>query len=140
MRFFKRIFGITKTDKSNLPMSPQFAEKIIQEYGNFLQFYAPTSGCVADVGKLPYPKENIKAALIIGLKATDDSKMCEMLKSAFIQLADWQEGVGEFDQGPDLSKYYLNEDPKIMAKKFLEQTQGYEKWASIVAAEQEALK
>ena len=70
-------------------------------------YHAPTPGCVADAGKLPYPKEKIKYALIIGLKATDDPKMCEMLKFAFIQLADWQEGIGESDKGPDLSKFDL---------------------------------
>jgi Na+-translocating ferredoxin:NAD+ oxidoreductase RnfC subunit len=84
MGIFKKLFGgggATTLAK----MSGQEAEKIIQAYGTVLQTQAPTPGCVADISKLPFSKEKIKAAIIIGLKSTNDQQMREMLKVAYIQ-------------------------------------------------------
>jgi hypothetical protein len=92
------------------------------------------------VSKLPYPKEKIKEALIIGLGLTSDSQMREMIKVAYIHLADWQEGVGDTDLGLDLSKIDLDDDPTKLAGSISKQRAGYEKWAPIVNAEQKALQ
>lgn len=56
-------------------MSLVDVEKIVQAYGATLEHNAPTPGCVADVSKLPYPKEEIKRALIVALRSTKDPKM-----------------------------------------------------------------
>jgi len=140
MGLFSRIFGGGRSKRSDAPMTPQMAEKIIQDYGVILQTEAPTPGCVREVSKLPYPKEKIKEALIIGLGLTSDSQMREMIKVAYIQLADWQEGVGDTDLGLDLSKMNLDDDPTKLAESISKQSAGYEKWAPIVNAEQKALQ
>ena len=85
---------------------------------------------MADKSKLPFPKEKIKAALIIGLKATTDQRMREMLKVGYIQLADWQEGVGETDQGLDLANMDLNDDPVKLAQQVSTQGSDHEKMAA----------
>ena len=139
MGILKKLFGGGSATTSPA-MSRQTAEKIIQAYGAVLQTQAPTPGCVADTSKLPFPKEKIKAALIIGLKATTDQQTKEMLKVGYIQLADWQEGVGETDQGLDLSKMDLNDDPVKLAQEVVAQGSGREKWQPAVQAEQEKLE
>jgi hypothetical protein len=47
-----------------------------------------------DASELPYPKATIKLALIAAIAVTEDTTMREQLRSAFVQLADWQEGIG----------------------------------------------
>ncbi len=139
MGILKKLFG-GGSNITPATMSEQEAEKIIQAYGAVLKTQAPTPGCVADTSKLPCPKEKIKAAIIIGLKATNGQQMKEMLKVAYIQLADWQEGVGGTDQGLDLSNMDLNDDPVKLAQQVLAQGSGHEKWQPVVQSEQEKLK
>ncbi len=140
MGLFSRIFGGGESKRSDAPMTPQMAEKIIRDYGVILQTEAPTPGCVRDVSKLAYPKEKIKEALIIGLRSTSDSQMKEMIKVGYIQLADWQEGVGDTDLGLDLLKMNGDDDPTKLAESILKQSAGYEKWAPIVHPERKALQ
>jgi hypothetical protein len=66
MGLFKKLFGGQKRQESGLEsvMTPSLAEKIIQDYGAILQSSAPLPGCVADVSKLPHPRERIKEALV----------------------------------------------------------------------------
>ncbi len=129
-------------NKSNLsaPMSQQEAVEIIQKYGAVMEHQPPTPGCVADLSKLPYMKAQIKEALVIGLKADADPQMKEMLKVGYLQLADWQEGVGYSDQGIDLANANLDDDPMKSAESILAQSAGHKKWSLIVQAEQAALK
>jgi len=139
MGILKRLFGGgDPTTQSTVP--GQEAEKIIQAYGAVLQAKAPAPGRVADASKLPFPKERIKAALIFGLKATNDQQMKEILKVGYIQLADWQEGVGENDIGLDLSNEDLDDDPVKLAQKIVDQGSGHKKWQPIIKAEQEKLQ
>ena len=138
MGILKKLFGGSATTPAT--MSGQEAEKIIHAYGAVLQRQAPTPGCVADTSKLPFLKEKIKAALIISLKATTDRQMREMLKGSYNHLANWQEGVGEADQGLDLLNMDLNNDPVTLAQQVLAQGSGHEKWQPVVEAEQEKLK
>ena len=112
---------------------------IIQAYGKLLENYAPTPGCVADSSKLPYPKQEIKAALISGLKAIDDPQMKEHLKIAYIQLSDWQKGVGDTDQGIDFKNIDPNQSAEKLAKAIINQSSSKD-WGAIVLKEQDALK
>lgn len=58
----------------------------------------------------------------------------------YIQLSDWQEGVGESNQGLDVSALDTSQDTESLAKAVLEQSSGSEKWTAIAQKEQEALK
>lgn len=113
---------------------------IIQEYGKTLETSAPSPGCVADESKLPYSKEVIKKAIITGLRSTEDQQIREHLKVGYIQLADWQKGVGESDQGLDLTNIDMNQDTESLAKAILEHSSGSEDWVTVAQKEQEVLK
>jgi hypothetical protein len=140
MGLFRKLFSGSVKKGKDFTMTIQMAEKIIQDYGVVLQTQAPTPGCVSDADNLPYPKEKIKKALIIGLKSTQDPKMKEFLKIGYLQLADWQDGVGASDQGIDLSNLNLDNDPMKLAQSILDQNEDQEKWTHIVLSERETLE
>lgn len=139
MGILAKLFG-RKAAKSDEPMSAQSAVEIIQRFCAVLEHEAPAPGCVADASKLPFPKDRIRQALIIGLRASSDSKMKEMLKVAFLELANWQPGVGTSDIGLDTSKLDMAGDVEALARAVLNQTEGQEKWQQEVKAEQAASK
>jgi hypothetical protein len=115
-------------------------EKVVQAYGAVLQHDAPAPGCVADASKLPYPKEQIKQALITALRLTKDAPAREHLKVGYIQLANWQPGVGDVDLGFDASRVDQTDDIQKQAQRIVTQFSGYEKWAPIITAETRALE
>jgi hypothetical protein len=121
-------------------MTPEAAQKLVQDYGAVLGSSAPAPGCVADVRNLPHSKERMKQALVFALRLTKEPQMREQLKSGYISLADWQEGVGNERVGIDLTKMDLNADPLEMAKRIASQGSVMEKWTPLVQAEREALK
>lgn len=141
MRLLDRIFGRTKA-KQHTPtgMTPETAEKIVQDYGTVLESSAPAPGCVADVCNLPYSKERIKQALVFALCLNKEPQRREHLKVGYILLADWQEGVGSGTVGIDLTRMDLNADPLEIAKRIASQANAMEKWTPLVQAEHEALK
>lgn len=57
--------------------------RIVQAYGKFLETSAPVPGMVADASKLPYPKEQIKDAIVAALRSTDDPQIKEHLKVGY---------------------------------------------------------
>jgi hypothetical protein len=79
-------------DRPTQPMalSPE-VQKIVAAY--ISQLLSRKSSPL-DASELPYPKATIKLALIAAITVTEDSKMREQMRSAFVQLADWQEGIG----------------------------------------------
>lgn len=113
---------------------------VVQAYGKILETSAPLPGTVADSKKLPYPKQRIKEAIVAALRTTSDSHMKEQLKVAYVRLADWQEGVGEANQGVDVSKLDICRDTESVAKTISEQTSTGDKWSKIVQEEEETLK
>lgn len=114
---------------------------VIGEYGEIMEKSAPAPGCAADVKKLPYPKHVIKAALIKALKSTSDHQLKEHLKTGYIFLSRWQEGVGEKDQGIDLSKIDRNQSAEDIARAMLlaEQAADGKDWNKIILDEQKTL-
>lgn len=114
--------------------------KVVQAYGKILETSAPVPGTVDDAEKLPYSKQQIKEAIVAALRSTDDPQTKEHLKVGYIQLSDWQEGVGESDQGFDVSALDMSQDTESLAKAVLEQSSGSEKWTAISQKEQETLK
>ena len=113
---------------------------IIQAYGKTLEMEAPAPSCVADESKLPYPKDTIKKAIIAGIKSTDSQQMKEHLKVGYIQLSDWQPGVGSTNKGLDMSTIDINQDTESLAKAVLAQSTGSENWTDRAQKEQETLK
>jgi hypothetical protein len=114
--------------------------RVVQAYGKVLETSAPVSGTVADAEQLPYSKQKIKEAIVAALRSTDDLQTKEHLKVSYIQLSDWQEGVGKPDQGLDVSTLDMNQDVESLAKVVVEQSSGSEKWTAIAQKEQEILK
>lgn len=121
-------------------MTPEAAEKIIQDYGAVLETSAPTPGCVADVDNLPHPKARIKEAIVMMLPLIEDHELREQLKTGYIWLSNWQEGVGSEQIGLDLMNMDPDADPLEMAKRISEQGDEMGKWTPIMQAEGEALK
>ncbi|MBT4795879.1 MAG: hypothetical protein HON83_05575 [Candidatus Marinimicrobia bacterium] len=115
-------------------------EIIVQAYGGVLENSAPVPGCVSDSKNLPYSKQEIKQALIAALKLSADPKIKEYLKTGYIGLADWQDGVGDSEQGLDVSTLDMSQDTQTLAKTVIEQSERSEKWNVLVQQEQEVLK
>ena len=113
---------------------------IVQAYGKILETSVPVPGTVADASKLPYPKQQIKEAIVAALRSTDDPQMKEYLKVGYIQLSDWQEGVGETNQGIDVTGLDVNQDTESLANAVLDKSPGSEKWMAMAQKEQENLK
>ena len=120
------------------PREENDAARNIQAYGKILETSALAPGTVADESKLPYPKAKIKEAIVAGLRITDDEQMKDHLKSGYLQLADWQPGVGQPNQGLDLSNLDTSDDAELLADAVLEHSSG--DWLSIVQKEEEDLK
>lgn len=140
MGLIERLFRARKSERIPEGMTHAVLEKIVQDYGAILGSGAPAPGCVADVRELPYPKEHIKLALAFALSVTDDPQMRSHLKSGYISLADWQEGVGERPVGIDLTKQDVNADPLELAREIAASADEMTKWRAVVSAEAEALK
>jgi hypothetical protein len=66
-------------------------EKIIHAYADAMLL---RKSSFADASELPYPKATIKVALLTAILVTEDAAARELLKTNFVLLADWQEGVG----------------------------------------------
>jgi hypothetical protein len=114
--------------------------KIIQEYGSAMVYKAPPSGGVADVSSLPYPKSQIKKAIIQALYAVDGPEITTSLKDGYVKLSDWQEDVGEQSIGIDLSKFGMILDTDERVDAYLEQENQIEKWKDQVNDEMESLQ
>jgi hypothetical protein len=142
MGLFSWLFGGKKSvpeEKTSVPEE----KKIVSEFGAFLESNQPTPGTVADASKLPFPKDVIKESLVKCIKAEKDPQMKEVFQSAYIMLADWQEGVGETNVGLDVTNFdptlSSDDDMKKLANQIISQSKGFDKWKKIVAAEQAQL-
>ena len=68
-------------------------EKIIREYGGFIERDAPLPTHIEDVSVLPYPKEIILSALLLEITRRDVAQT-EALRICARDLAQFQPGVG----------------------------------------------
>jgi hypothetical protein len=72
------------------------AAAVVHDYGvAVLSVSAAGRGCIADVCRLPHTKQRIKEALVLLLSVTEEVDLRERLKTSYLLLADWQEGVGQ---------------------------------------------
>ncbi len=86
MGLFSRLFGHGPPRSATAS-----AEMIVHAYSAAL---SSRKSMISDAAGLPYPKPQIKSALVAAIKATQDVKVRGQLKAAGVALADWQEGVG----------------------------------------------
>jgi hypothetical protein len=139
MGILSRLFGKkAQATDFNEAMRPELAMEIIEAYGAILEHHPPSPLSVADSSQLPYPKEKIKEALITGINLTDNKNMKETLKIVFVELANWQQGVGDKDQGLDFSEIDLNGDPRKALELYKKQHDDLDKWTPLVEAERAA--
>jgi hypothetical protein len=136
MRIFSRVFG----NKRKLPESRTAPNIIVAAFGDFCATHAPASGFVADVDELPYPKNEIKVAILALLSVTNDLQLRDRLQWAYVSLADWQAEVGPMHQGLDMSEVSRLmssiPDPMLSAQKIAALPwEGWKKWQPIVKAE-----
>jgi hypothetical protein len=94
MGLLKKLLG---REEPQVPTMQEF-ENIVSAYGDTMGRQAPEPGCVADVNRLPFPKPMIKHAISVCLKSTTDKQRIDALKTGYLLLADWQEGVSETGQ------------------------------------------
>jgi len=110
------------------------AEKIMQDYGAALEAFTPNGAKVADVRELPHPKERIKEALVVAMRANRDPQFAQQLVVAYLELSSWQEGVG--DQHVEL----LPEGPTPDPEQFLVRHEAIKKWFDLAEAERTSLQ
>jgi hypothetical protein len=130
MGIFKRMFRQAATAPS-APMTDADSIKIISAYGKALLDRKSSYG---DESELPYRKEQIKEALIIGIKQTRDPRLREQLKGAYITLAEWQAGFGRRRAAAELTDEELKDPTKAM-KRILDSGEDFLKLPDEVAAE-----
>ena len=142
MGILSRFFKGGKNDKET-PMQFDQALKIIRKYGKLLEKSANKTMHVFDESKLPYPKEQIKEAIITVLHSDYDQQTKEILRAGYMELSSWQKGVGEKDilYGYDVAGLNLNDSPENCIKSFLESNNERDNiWQPIVFKEMKALK
>jgi len=127
---FHRLFGRTAV-AAKAPMTDAESVNIITAYGKALLDRKSSYG---DISELPYAKERIKEALIIGIKRTRDSKLREQLKGAYIMLAEWQAGYGSRRTAAELTDEELRDPTKAM-KRLMDSRGDFLKFPEEVAAE-----
>jgi hypothetical protein len=73
------------------------------------------------------------------LATTNDDRLRESLKFAYVSLADWQVDVGPAHQGLDAAKLFRTKPAGDLATDVCTCAEEMRKWWPIVKAEQEAL-
>jgi hypothetical protein len=110
-------------------------QKIVHDYGAALESCKST---YADASELPYPKPVIKRAMIAAITMTQDAKMRETLKTSYMLLADWQEGVAALGPDPFL-QITPDDDIRESAKRISERGKPFMELHARVIAEMQAL-
>jgi hypothetical protein len=135
MRLFSRLFRSATTPTATQKAYLSDVQNIIVAYGAALM---SRRAIVADTSELPYPKHVIKAALIAAIKVTTDVAQREQLKSAFVGLSGWQEGIGTSPQSFEVTKADLD-DPISAMHRIAAAGQEFTAIPEKIAAEGEAL-
>jgi hypothetical protein len=135
MRLFSRLFrsATTPTDAQKAYLSD--VQGIVVAYRAALM---SRTTIVADSSELPYPKHVIKAALIAAIKTTTDVAQREQLRSAFVGLSGWQDGVGGSPQSFEVGQADLD-DPVAAMHRIAAASKDLTAIPGKVAAEGEAL-
>lgn len=115
--------------------------EVVGNYGSAIEARAKTPSFVVDETKLPYPKEQIKRAIIEALKVNALPQLREHLKTAYLELSMWQKGVGQKDQlwTIDVLSMNPNDTPEKLAQQLSDQNMD-PKWEPMIFQERETLK
>jgi hypothetical protein len=143
--FWEQAIGIFKflfrkaRNREGDDMTFERAAEIAGAYGAVLEYRAPTPGMVADSSNLPYPKNEIKKAIVTLLNSDVGSEMNEHLRATYILLGNWQEGVGSRTAGVDFTNMDLNVDPRELAMRIVEQGASGDSWVEKANEERQNL-
>ncbi len=99
---------------------------------------SPAPFYIADVGKLPHTKEKIKQALILALSVNGKPQIMDALKVGYLQLANWQEGIGEADIA--LGMIDSDEDEVEKFRRVRQHLEEVKKWQAILEKERTELQ
>ena|SRR5215510_10274508 len=142
MTFLKKLFRKNPRQQTSV-LSVDEASEIAGDYGTVLERTAPVPGTVADVKNLPYLKSKIKEALIIMLQDPPTAQIKDQLRTAYLCLAYWQEGVGKANVEGSFRNVDLNQSKEQILEEALLKRKEYaeyrEKWAPLVEAERRRL-
>lgn len=101
-------------------------EKVINEYGAFIENHPPSPLRIEDISVLPYPKDIILSALLNAMSPGQKEKN-DFLHGGAIFLAQYQPGVGSeplYQGGFDLNEFLLQrpttKDPEAVRAKMKE--------------------
>jgi hypothetical protein len=139
MSIFSRFFGNEQKPASSRSTPPHI---VVADYGEVLATRAPVPSSIGDVAELPYPKDEIKRAILsmlLVLTEKNDTQLQKHLKFAYVYLANWQIGVGPTHKGLDGTKLDRTKSPLDLAKEVIARDEEWQKWKPIVKAEEEAL-
>ena len=142
MGIFRRFMN-DKEDAKKLQKKLEQAESIIRAYGPVLEEKGRKQLYVSDESKLPYPKEQIKTAIIIALIVANDPDTKEMLKTGYLSLCLWQKDVGEKDImylfDPDIVN--INDSPEKIVQDLAEAEKEMDSsWLTIINQDRCSLK
>lgn len=137
MNLFKHLFGRTQARNDEFgALDLHTAQKVVQDYADFLDIAAPLPGRVSDESRLPYSKLHIKNALSVCINASCDPQLISHLKNGYLMLSAWQSGVGSRTVGVDFSSLNLAADPLEVAEAIQIQSEQVSRWTPIVKTEQ----
>ncbi len=140
MSILKRLLSYCKPPPNSTLMSIETARSIVRDYAEFMETSRPLPGCVADVERLPHPKQRIKEAIGISLATATDESLIQELKCGYLMLSAWQIGIGEQTLGLDFTGLNLNEDPILLAETIQRHSDKIELWKPMIEADQKSLR
>jgi len=140
MNILHRLLSYRKPHPTSALMSIETAHNIVRDYAEFMESSTPLPGCVADVKRLPHPKQRIKDAIGISLKTAINESLVDELKCGYLMLSAWQTGVGDQTLGLDFTRLNLNEDPILLAEKIQRHSSKIELWKPMIETDLERLR
>ena len=138
MGIVKKILGKWSGSRSRSRMSISDAIMIIQDYGYIMLHKSPAPFYISDVNKLPYPKENIKQALMMALSVNGEEQTMDALKIGYMQLANWQEGIGDVDFA--IGAVDSDEGASERIKRIISNYEEVDEWCELIEEERVMLK
>lgn len=119
--------------------APNSSNVVVAAFGEVLERSDPGPSAVADVKSLPYPKEEIKRAILAMLMVAADHQTREHLKVAYLSLAHWQNGVGPTVQGITLQTLTTQMSFDDLIHELGPRGEEFKRWKPILKAETDAL-
>lgn len=137
MTIFTRLLG--RRSKHSQSLGFVEAQRMVLDYARFLDHSPPMPGRVKDASSLPHNKAELKAALLLCIGHTGDGRLEEHLKSGYLMLSAFQEGVGE-DLGTDFACLDLEQDPLEVAALLEQDAESAHPWQACVREELHSLQ